>query len=100
MRELVCGALEIQERRYRDEPPEMRTNARLSAKGVRKYCVLNDSCKKLMAEAYKRMGLSARAYEKVIKVSRTIADLEGAENINEYHIAEALQYRTLDRFYL
>lgn len=99
MREAVRGALMIQNERYRNEPPDMRVNARLSGRNINKYCHLNSDCRKLLAEAYRKMGLSARAYEKIIKVSRTIADLEGAEEIQEYHIAEAIQYRILDRMY-
>ena len=64
---------------------------------IAKYCVRDDECEKLLRTAFDRMGLTARGYTRILKVARTIADLEGAENINAGHISEALQYRSLDR---
>lgn len=70
------------------------TNAALSARQVKKYCKLNDACQELLLRAAERLGLSARAYERIRKVARTIADLEGSENIEVPHLAEAIQYRS------
>lgn len=99
MRETVKRTLEIQAERYAEEPENMRVNARLTGRGIAKYCILDAAGRKLMADAYKAMGLSARSYEKVIKVARTIADMEMSDKIKDYHIAEALQYRVLERIY-
>ena len=64
---------------------------------MKEHCDLSESCLLLMKQAMDELGLSARAYDKVRRVARTIADLEGAEQINEAHLAEAVQYRLLDR---
>ena len=74
-------------------------NAELSAATIRKYCILTDKAKALVKEAYESLGLSARGYDRLLKVARTIADLEGEANIKPEHIAEAIQYRSLDRKY-
>ena len=74
-------------------------NAQLSAKQIRKFCKMNHEGKDLMGKAFSSMKLSARAYDRILKVSRTIADLEGSMNIEANHIAEAIQYRSLDRQY-
>ncbi len=99
MRTIVKRTLEMQAERYAGEQEHMRVNAQLSGRSIARYCVLDASGKKMMAEAYRTMGLSARAYEKIIKVSRTIADMDMSDAIMDYHIAEALQYRVLDRMY-
>jgi len=72
-------------------------NGYLDSKSVRKHCVLNEGAKALLEQALDRLGLSARAYDKVLRVSRTIADIDEADTITEAHIAEAIQYRSLDR---
>jgi magnesium chelatase family protein len=64
---------------------------------IKKYCHLNDSAHNLLEKAIEKYGLSPRAYHRILKVSRTIADLEAAEHIEEAHVAEALQYRVLDK---
>ena len=64
---------------------------------VRKYCRLGKEEADLLRKAFSRLGLTARSHDKILKVARTIADLEGAENINAVHISEAIQYRILDR---
>jgi len=64
---------------------------------IRKYCKLNADCQELVKTAMERMGLSARAFDRIKKVARTIADLEGSHNIEANHVAEAIQYRSLDR---
>jgi magnesium chelatase family protein len=93
MREQVARAREVQRGRYASDT----TNARMDSKQLKGYAELSDSCLLLMKQAMDEMGLSARAYDKVRRVARTIADLEGAERINENHLAEAVQYRLLDR---
>jgi magnesium chelatase family protein len=73
------------------------TNARMSSRQIKKFCTLDDACNDLLRNAMEMLNLSARAYDRIIKVSRTIADLAGSENIQSEHVAEAIQYRTLDR---
>ncbi|MCP5061349.1 MAG: ATP-binding protein, partial [Ignavibacteriae bacterium] len=72
-------------------------NADMGSKEVRKYCVLDEAGANLLKMAMTKLGLSARAYDRIFKVSRTIADLENSENILPNHISEAIQYRSLDR---
>ena len=93
MRRQVLAAREIQHRRF----PDGTTNARMDSRQLRQFCELSDSCLLLMKQAMDEMGLSARAYDKVRRVARTIADIEGVEKIAEHHLAEAIQYRLLDR---
>jgi magnesium chelatase family protein len=69
----------------------------MSSKLIREHCEIDSSGKTLLKKAMEKLGLSARAYDRILKVSRTIADLEGKENIQAYHLAEAIQYRSLDR---
>ena len=66
---------------------------------IRKHCAISAEGEKLLESAIARLGLSARAHDRILKVSRTIADLEGAESIEPKHLSEAIQYRTLDRSY-
>jgi magnesium chelatase family protein len=75
----------------------MMVNARMTEKQIRKYCQIDEESHKLMEMAIEKLGLSARAMNRILKVSRTIADLEAKENIEPAHVAEAIQYRSLDR---
>ena len=72
-------------------------NAQLRPRHLRKYCVLNRDSKELLQSAMNRLGLSARGYNRILKVARTVADLEGVERLESKHILEAIQYRSLDR---
>lgn len=76
---------------------QQKTNSRLSVKEIDRYCALDTTSETLLTQAINRLNLSARAYHRILKVARTIADLSGAEKINNQHIAEAIQYRRLDR---
>ena len=69
----------------------------MSTKLIREYCKLDETSLQLLKTAMERLNLSARAYDRILKVARTIADLEAAENVVSSHIAEAIQYRSLDR---
>ena len=69
----------------------------MTEKQIRKYCPIDEESHRLMEMAIEKLGLSARAMNRILKVSRTIADLEGKENIEPAHVAEAIQYRNLDR---
>ena len=71
-------------------------NARMNAGQLRRYCELDEPCTALMKQAFEHMGLTARSYDRIVKVARTIADLDGAEAIAPQHLAEAIQYRTVD----
>ena len=69
----------------------------MSSKLIREYCVLDEQSKELLKTAMERLNLSARAYDRILKVARTIADLDDAPSVISQHIAEAIQYRSLDR---
>ena len=71
----------------------------MAPRQMRTFCDLSADCEKLLERAMLQQGLSARAHDRILKVARTIADLEGAEQLQTKHIAEAIQYRTLDRTY-
>jgi magnesium chelatase family protein len=74
-------------------------NAAMPARAVRKLCALDDAGERTLEMAVRRMGLSARAHDRILKVARTIADLGGSEPVSAKHVAEAVQYRSLDRNY-
>ena len=71
----------------------------MGSRQIRTFCELSADCERLLERAMTQQGLSARAHDRILKVSRTVADLEGAEQLEAKHIAEAIQYRTLDRTY-
>ncbi len=96
IRERVIKARNIQTTRFNDLETIF-YNAQMGVKQIRQFCKLNDTSIKLLKSAMKQLNLSARAYNRILKVSRTIADLEGFENILSEHISEAIQYRSLDR---
>ena len=98
MRERVLRARKIQLDRYRGEK-KLYANAQMPPKLIRKHCAISADGEKLLESAIQRLGLSARAHDRILKVSRTIADLEGAESLLPKHLSEAIQYRTLDRTY-
>lgn len=97
IRARVIKAREIQIRRFKDVPGIF-TNSNMQTKEIKKHCVLNKECEDLLKTAITKLGLSARAYDRILKVGRTIADLAGQEKISVSHISEAIQYRTLDRY--
>lgn len=99
IRDRVNKARRRQLERYKDRK-EMYCNAQLSPKDIRKYCEIDSSCDELLRAAISKFGLSARAYDRILKVSRTIADIEDSPNTEPQHISEAIQYRTLDKKYL
>ncbi len=96
VRKRVVEARQIQQKRYEDSLG-IHCNAQINSKLLRKYCQIDESGKAILKNAMEKLGLSARAYDRILKVSRTIADLEKAENIQTHHLAEAIQYRSLDR---
>ena len=93
----VDKARKIQLKRYKGL--NFFSNSGLTPKLVEKYCKIDEQSRMLLDKAFKKLGLSGRAYVRILKVARTIADLEGEENINKKHLAEAIQYRSLDRKY-
>jgi magnesium chelatase family protein len=96
IRKRVTSARLLQVKRF-ENYENVHYNAQMGTKLIREYCELNDTSLQLLKTAMERLNLSARAYDRILKVSRTIADLEASENIKPAHIAEAIQYRSLDR---
>jgi len=96
IRERVLQARKIQQERFKDIE-NIHCNAQMTPKMLKEYCKLDESGVNLLKKAMERLGLSARAYDRILKVSRTIADLEGSEKIQNSHLAEAIGYRSLDR---
>ena len=92
IRERVVKAREIQLERYKGLG--IYTNSELTPKLIKKYCQLDDTSASILKEAVRKFNLSARAYDRLLKLSRTIADLDSSENIQAKHIAQAIQYRS------
>lgn len=97
IRKKVIAAQKIQQQRYKNE--NILFNSQLSSAQIEKYCSLGNEEIEILKIAFDRLNLSARAYHRILKVSRTIADLDASENIKVNHLAEAIQYRSLDRKY-
>ena len=95
----VTAARERQHRRFR-RAPELGANSHMSSREIRRWCPLDDASARILEQAMTRLALSARAHDRVLKVARTIADLEGAASLSAHHVGEAIQYRLLDRFRL
>ncbi len=96
IRNRVIRARELQLDRFKNSSTTF-TNAAMNTKSIRKHCKLDNECQELLKAAITQLGLSARAYDRVLKVSRTIADLESSEDIRPEFVSEAIQYRSLDR---
>jgi magnesium chelatase family protein len=95
--ERVIRARHIQLARFTSGKEKLYCNAQMSPRHIRAFCELSPDCERLLERAMTQQGLSARAHDRILKVARTIADLEGVPNLEPKHIAEAIQYRTLDR---
>jgi magnesium chelatase family protein len=99
IRKRVLGAREVQLNRFAAAGERMFCNAQMGSRQIRTYCELSSDCERLLERAMQQQGLSARAHDRILKVARTIADLDATPEIQSKHIAEAIQYRTLDRSY-
>ncbi len=95
IRTSVIFARTLQRDRFANRPP--RVNGRMSHRHIKKFCLLNTECESILKMAMTEMGLSARAHDKILRVARTIADLDSSETIQVNHLSEAINYRTLDR---
>jgi len=97
VRARVLRARQIQLDRFAQGAERIYSNAQMGSREIRKYCELGTEAEHLLERAIAKQGLSARAHDRILKVARTVADLAGAALIESGHIAEAIQYRTLDR---
>ena len=97
IRERVNKARKVQINRYKEY--SIFSNAELTPGLIQKYCIIDEEGQNVLQTAFEKLGLSARAHSRILKVARTIADLDGEENIQTNHLAEAIQYRSLDRKY-
>lgn len=95
IRKRVIEAREIQLKRFKED--KIFANGQMKTRHIKKYCKLSEDAHKLLDTAMQRLGLSARAYSRILKVSRTIADFDNSQEIKGHLIAETIQYRTLDR---
>src|SRR4051812_5638007 len=99
IRDRVMAARERQLNRFAAAGERIYSNAQMGSRQIRAYCELSTDSERLLERAMQQQGLSARAHDRILKVARTIADMEGSPQIESKHIAEAIQYRTLDRTY-
>jgi magnesium chelatase family protein len=99
IRSRVLAARGIQRERFTTAAEKIYSNAQMSTRQIRAFCELGPDAERLLERAMQQQGLTARAHDRILKVARTIADLEGVPSITVPHIAEAIQYRTLDRSY-
>jgi magnesium chelatase family protein len=99
IRDRVLRAREVQLNRFAAAGERIYSNAQMGPRQIRTYCELSSDCERLLERAMQQQGLSARAHDRILKLARTIADLDGAAEIQSKHIAEGIQYRTLDRSY-
>ncbi|MDO9528558.1 MAG: ATP-binding protein [Syntrophales bacterium] len=95
VRERVNRVRDLQKKRFNNQTTMC--NARMSNRQIKEFCQIDEDSERLIEMAVDRLGLSARAYTRILKVARTIADLEEEKNVHSYHISEAIQYRSLDR---
>jgi magnesium chelatase family protein len=99
IRDRVLRARERQRERFSKHGEKIYANAQMSTRQIRAYCELGPDSERLLERAMQQQGLTARAHDRILKVARTVADLDGAERLTVAHLAEAIQYRTLDRSY-
>jgi len=99
IRTRVLAARERQRVRFRKFGDKIYSNAQMTTRQIRVHCELGADAERLLERAMQQQGLTARAHDRILKVARTIADLEGVEHLTVSHLAEAIQYRTLDRSY-
>ena len=99
IRARVLKARELQRQRFAEAKEKIYSNAQMGTRQIRTFCELGPDAERLLERAMQQQGLTARAHDRILKVARTIADLEGQPNLTVAHIAEAIQYRTLDRSY-
>ena len=95
--EFINKARKIQQERYKGT--NVTCNARLTPALLKKHCVLDEDASRYLQQSFDKLGMSARAYDRILKVARTVADLEGSEIIKKQHIFSAISFRTLDRKY-
>jgi magnesium chelatase family protein len=95
MRDQVISARAVQRARFLDS--RSRVNADMTTREIRQHCRLSDASSQLLRQSIEEMGLSARAHDKILRVARTIADLDGQSDILPEHVSEAVNYRVLDR---
>jgi magnesium chelatase family protein len=99
IRDRVIRSRAKQLERFAGSREKIYCNAQMSSRHIRAFCDLSADCERLLERAMTQQGLSARAHDRILKVARTIADLEDATNLEPKHLAEAIQYRSLDRTY-
>ena len=97
IKERVNKARDIQRKRFAGTA--IACNAKMTPKRTKDFCILSENANKMLKVSFEKLGLSARAYDKILRIARTIADLDNSDIIEMPHIAEALQYRSLDRKY-